>query len=95
MVCKFGLRCKIKLSFFFVSKRFDKYFGPKFKAVKDVDGIRTLSFLKNLGHKKQQATQKANPQIQPTVIDKNLLSSLTVDSSLLSNIKDALNNLSG
>jgi len=69
--------------------------GMQIWAVKDVDGIRTLSFLKNLGHKKQQATQKANPQIPPTVIDKNLLSSLTVDSSLLSNIKDALNNLSG
>ena len=69
--------------------------GMQIWAVKDVDGIRTLSFLKNLGHKRQQAAQKANPQITPTVIDKNLLSSLTVDTSLLNNIKDALNNLSG
>jgi len=64
--------------------------GMAIWAVRDVDGIRTLSFLKNLGHKHSKAQTQTDRQT--TVITQEALK--TVDISTLNHIKDALSSLS-
>ena len=62
--------------------------GMAIWAVKDVDGIRTLSLLKNLGHKNKPKIDKLQTPILSGAALKN------VDVSTLNHIKDALNSLS-
>jgi len=62
--------------------------GMQIWSVKDVDGIRTLSLLKNLGHKNKPKPDKSNGPFLTEATLKN------VDMSTLNHIKDALNSIS-
>lgn len=63
--------------------------GMAIWAVKDVDGIRTLSLLKNLGHK-----NKPKSDITKAPVNLTDAALKNVDLSTLNHIKDALNSLS-
>jgi hypothetical protein len=63
--------------------------GMALWAVKDIDGIRTLSVLKNLGHKHKPKTDKIHSNIP--LVSEDAIKNL--DFSMINNIKDALNSL--
>ncbi|CBY21369.1 unnamed protein product [Oikopleura dioica] len=71
--------------------------GHNLWAVKDVEGMRSLSLLQKLGHKNDSAAISRKPStnspVEPFVIPAELMQK--VDLSLLNNIKAALSTLSG
>jgi len=69
--------------------------GHNLWAVKDVEGMRSLSLLQKLGHKNDPASSRkaSTTSEEPVVIPAELMQK--VDLSLLNNIKAALSTLSG